>query len=241
MYCSPGALTSASFALDATALGSIALAIATNHWLITNEATGMNFEVNENTTMFLKFELTSRIGLWRWCTSNVQDYLRGLKTEKIDGQTTSASIGEAQMGATPVFIIGLLFMVVATVTSIVGNFKADIRTLIASILYINGGNQLFISLCLAIGIILYITFVNDEASHHTNTPFSYHYGWSAYLVGLSFVTSEAAAVVGIYLFMSRHSKPEDMVKIIPGLEEKLKIEPASTQQERGHDFNTLIL
>lgn len=83
--------------------------------------------------------------------------------------------------------------------------------------------------------------MNDEASHHANTPFSYHYGWSAYLVGLSFVTSEAAAVVGIYLFMSRHSKPEDMVKIIPGLEGKLNIETTTSIKEQGSRYNTLIL
>ena len=47
------------------------------------------------------------------------------------------------------------------------------------------------------------------------------YGWSFFTAGLGFLISEIAAVVGITLFLSRYEKLEDMVRIIPGLEEKV--------------------
>lgn len=85
------------------------------------------------------------------------------------------------------------------------------------ILYITG-------LCLAVGIILYITFINDEASHVKPDAglFRYQYSWSIGLVGLAFLASQSTAIVNVTIYLKRNAKKEDMVRIIPGLENKVK-------------------
>jgi len=92
------------------------------------------------------------------------------------------------------------------------------------------------------GIILYITFINDEVSYAKSTLnnqfVSYNYGWSFYLIGLSFLASESAAVVCVTLYLKRNAKREDMARIIPGLEDKFK----NDEPERGlTNYSTLIL
>ncbi|KAK3090394.1 hypothetical protein FSP39_011506, partial [Pinctada imbricata] len=137
---------------------------------------------------------------------------------------------EAQRGATPVFVMSLFLVMVATILMVVGNLKTDKMTLLAGIVYINAG------LCIAVGIVLYITFVNDEARYANPQPenknkFKYFYGWSAYLMGISFLASEAAAVLCITVYLKRHSKTEDMVKIIPGLEKQVDLEDSSCKAQ----------
>lgn len=78
-------------------------------------------------------------------------------------------------------------------------------------------------------MILYISAVNDEVGYRTSTMqeeggFSYRYGWSFFTAGVGFLTSEMAAVVGITLFLQRYEKLEEMMRIIPGLEEKMNPE-----------------
>lgn len=75
-------------------------------------------------------------------------------------------------------------------------------------------------------MILYISAVNDEVGYRVSTMqeeggFSYRYGWSFFTAGVGFLTSEMAAVVGITLFLQRYEKLEEMIRIIPGLEEKV--------------------
>ncbi|KAL8574088.1 hypothetical protein ACOMHN_064115 [Nucella lapillus] len=75
-------------------------------------------------------------------------------------------------------------------------------------------------------MILYISAVNDEVGYRTSTMqeeggFSYRYGWSFFTAGVGFLVSEMAAVIGVTLFLKRYEKVEKMVKIVPGLEEKV--------------------
>lgn len=75
-------------------------------------------------------------------------------------------------------------------------------------------------------MILYISAVNDEVGYRSSTMqeeggFSYGYGWSFFIAGVGFLTSEIAAVVGVTLFLKRNAKMEDMIRIIPGLEDKV--------------------
>nr|KAG5710186.1 hypothetical protein BaRGS_006705 [Batillaria attramentaria] len=82
------------------------------------------------------------------------------------------------------------------------------------------------SLALAVGMILFISAVNDEVGYRSSTMqeeggFSYSYGWSFFTAGVGFLATEMAAVGGITLFLKRNEDVEEMVKIIPGLEGKV--------------------
>lgn len=53
----------------------------------------------------------------------------------------------------------------------------------------------------------------------SETKFIYYYQWAFFFAGFSFVSSMLSAVTNIGLYMRRYSTLDDMVAIIPGLEE----------------------
>lgn len=58
--------------------------------------------------------------------------------------------------------------------------------------------------------------------------FKYSYGWSFYLIGLSFIVQETSAVISIKLYLINSlNSVGDMVRIIPGLEDKIFVEKTS--------------
>jgi len=67
------------------------------------------------------------------------------------------------------------------------------------------------ALSLAVGVIFYISAVNDEVSHAKKAPssssagvsFSYRYGWAFFFAGASFMCAMAAAVNNISLYLRR--------------------------------------
>ena len=96
------------------------------------------------------------------------------------------------------------------------------------------------------GIILYISAVNDEVGHRPKTAgvgepkFSYFYGWSFFFAGVSFITAEMAAVFGISLYLLRNAHMDDMIRIIPGLEDKLDSDYCK-EDETAIQSTTIIL
>lgn len=97
----------------------------------------------------------------------------------------------------------------------------------------------FEGLAVAVGIILYISAINDEVGHRLSKKsddkdamFTYNYGWSFYFAGLSFLFSMLTAVTLVSLYLQRNAKTEDMIRIIPGLEDLLEVE---TSNENGVD------
>ena len=83
---------------------------------------------------------------------------------------------------------------------------------------------------LAVGIILYISAINDEVGHRPKPSeadedtkkFDYRYGWSFFFAGTSFLLIMTTAVILVSLFLQRNSKREDLVKIIPGLRDMVE-------------------
>jgi len=80
------------------------------------------------------------------------------------------------------------------------------------------------------GVILYISAVNDEVAHRKKSPggssssdggqsvdeeFSYRYGWAFFFTGATFVCAMAAAVSNISLYLQRYSHYDDMMLIVP--------------------------
>lgn len=85
----------------------------------------------------------------------------------------------------------------------------------------------FSGLCLSVSVILFISRINDELSLPQTDcyAFEYNYGWSFYLLGLSFIVEEISAVISIKLYlMSSLNSIGDMIRTIPGLEDKLLID-----------------
>lgn len=86
---------------------------------------------------------------------------------------------------------------------------------------------IFSGLLVAVGMILYISAINDEVGHGIKSKdgsmFSYRYGWSFVFVGISFVCSELAAVMCISVHISLNARRSDILRIIPGLEDKLQL------------------
>jgi voltage-dependent calcium channel gamma-5 len=90
-------------------------------------------------------------------------------------------------------------------------------------------------------IVLYITYVNDGV-HYANPEkedyhFEYNYGWSAYVLTISYLSSQVAAVLCITLFLQRYPKLDDIVKLIPGLDKKV---PQTNTADVLCDQGTLI-
>ena len=90
--------------------------------------------------------------------------------------------------------------------------------------------DLFSGLCLSVGVILYISSINDELSFQQSSnchEFHYEYGWSFYLIGVSFMMEETSAVISIKLYLERNfHKLDVMLEILPGLEDKLNKQTA---------------
>ncbi|XP_060589165.1 voltage-dependent calcium channel gamma-5 subunit-like [Ruditapes philippinarum] len=129
-------------------------------------------------------------------------------------------------------VVALVMITIAVILGIIGNIRRDIKTLLAAVVSILGG------LTLAVGIIFYISAINDEVGHRTKDKegkqFEYEYGWSFFFAGMAFMIAEATAVVFVTQFMQRNSTTDDMVRIIPGLEDKLE----STDKDDNDDGAT---
>ena len=82
-----------------------------------------------------------------------------------------------------------------------------------------------VGLCTAVSIVLYITYVNDGVHYadpeKEENHFEYRYGWSAYVLTLSYLSSQVAAVLCVTLFLQRYPRLDDLVRLIPGLDKKV--------------------
>ncbi|KAK9407078.1 hypothetical protein NXF25_005852 [Crotalus adamanteus] len=66
-------------------------------------------------------------------------------------------------------------------------------------------------LSLVVGLVLYISTINDEMLNRTKdseTYFTYKYGWSFGFSAISFLLTESAGVMSVYLFMKRYTAEE---------------------------------
>uniref|UniRef100_K1QFK2 Voltage-dependent calcium channel gamma-7 subunit n=1 Tax=Magallana gigas TaxID=29159 RepID=K1QFK2_MAGGI len=233
MRCSTHTITKMSLFFGAVAISTMALAVATNHWIIAWETTTPyypshledEFEEDLNFTMEgvssdlpeinLLVNTTSNFGLWQVCIS----------AKSFEPSTDS------QNNMAPHFVVNLFLMLLAAIFHIVGAVKASSRTLIGGIIYIIAG------LCTAVSIVIYITFVNDGVHYagpeKENSYFEYRYGWSAYVLTISYLSSQVAAVLCVTLFLQRYPNVNDLVRLIPGLDKKVP-------KPEGPDQGTLI-
>ncbi|XP_041364236.1 voltage-dependent calcium channel gamma-7 subunit-like [Gigantopelta aegis] len=232
MHCSSYALTCLSLAFGAMSSVTLALAVATDAWIFMSEPLTLSREILDmfNMTEQHHIMVHVRSGLWRVCTINLANGTipdqcipinysqRG--SGRLEGAPTSMTIVGAIRISAPLQVAALVLCGLAVLFSVAGSYQADVKTLVSGVFYILAG------LCLSVGIILYISAINDEVGHRTSNsddPFSfkYTYGWSFFVAGVGFLSSELAAITSITLFLRRHSDPRGMVQIIPGLNDKL--------------------
>lgn len=264
MRCSTHTITKMSLFFGAVAISTMALAVATNHWIIAWETTTPyypshledEFEEDLNFTMEgvssdlpeinLLVNTTSNFGLWQVCISAKSfepstGFVNGIyvecmsllkyKTtpaEDTSNQEISLKIADSQNNMAPHFVVNLFLMLLAAIFHVVGAVKASSRTLIGGIIYIIAG------LCTAVSIVIYITFVNDGVHYagpeKENSYFEYRYGWSAYVLTISYLSSQVAAVLCVTLFLQRYPNVNDLVRLIPGLDKKV---PKPEEPDQG--------
>ncbi|XP_039511931.1 calcium channel, voltage-dependent, gamma subunit 5a isoform X2 [Pimephales promelas] len=127
---------------------------------------------------------------------------------------STASVLKMIRSATPFPLVSLFFMFIGFVLSNIGHIRPQ-RTILA---FISGILFILSGLSLVVGLVLYISSINDEMMNRTKTNeayFSYKYGWSFAFAAVSFLLTETAGVMSVYLFMKRYTA-EEMYRPHPG-------------------------
>ncbi|XP_035612811.1 voltage-dependent calcium channel gamma-5 subunit-like isoform X1 [Oncorhynchus keta] len=159
-------------------------------------------------------ELLTRKFWWSFLTADVRDYVLSCPVcawAKSPRQLPTEMI----RSATPFPLVSLFFLFIGFVLSNIGHIRPH-RTILA---FISGIFFILSGLSLVVGLVLYISSINDEMLNRTKTNeayFSYQYGWSFAFAAISFLLTETAGVMSVYLFMKRYTA-EEMYRPHPGL------------------------
>ncbi|XP_015263797.1 PREDICTED: voltage-dependent calcium channel gamma-5 subunit, partial [Gekko japonicus] len=130
--------------------------------------------------------------------------------------TSESTVNVLKMirSATPFPLVSLFFMFIGFILSNIGHIRPH-RTILA---FVSGIFFILSGLSLVVGLVLYISSINDEILNRTKdseTYFTYKYGWSFAFSAISFLLTESAGVMSVYLFMKRYTA-EEMYRPHPG-------------------------
>ncbi|XP_077055305.1 calcium channel, voltage-dependent, gamma subunit 5a [Siphateles boraxobius] len=212
--CGRKALTLLSSVFAVCSLGLLGIAVSTDYWLYLEE--GAILPLNQST----EIRMSLHSGLWRVCFLAGEEKGRCFTIEYVmpmNVQMTSestASVLKMIRSATPFPLVSLFFMFIGFVLSNIGHIRPQ-RTILA---FISGIFFILSGLSLVVGLVLYISSINDEMMNRTKTNeayFSYKYGWSFAFAAVSFLLTETAGVMSVYLFMKRYIA-EEMYRPHPG-------------------------
>ncbi|XP_056154780.1 voltage-dependent calcium channel gamma-7 subunit-like isoform X2 [Lampris incognitus] len=201
------ALTLLSSVFGACGLLLVGVAVSTDYWLLMEEG----IVLQQNQTTEVKMALHS--GLWRVCFIAGSEKGRCVASEyftepEIEITTeNTANILKMVRTATPFPMVSLLFVFTAFVISNIGHIRPQ-RTILA---FVSGIFFILSGLSLVVGLVLYISSINDEVMNRPREPeqfFHYHYGWSFAFAASSFLLKEGAGVMSVYLFMKRYAEEE---------------------------------
>ncbi|XP_037332405.2 voltage-dependent calcium channel gamma-5 subunit-like [Pungitius pungitius] len=205
--CSRKALTLLSSVFAISGLGLLGVAVSTDYWLYLEEGVIMPL----NQSIAIKTSLHS--GLWRVCFLAGDESGRCFTVAFImpmNVQLTSEStVNVLKMirSATPFPLVSLFFMFIGFVLNNIGHVRPH-RSILA---FVSGIFSILSGLALVVGLVLYISSINDEMLNRTRnseTYFTYKYGWSFAFAAISFLLTESAGVMSVYLFMKRYSAEE---------------------------------
>ncbi|XP_072102800.1 voltage-dependent calcium channel gamma-7 subunit-like [Mobula birostris] len=213
--CSARALTLLSSAFGASGLLLVGIAVSTDYWLYLEE--GLVSQHNQST----EITMALHSGLWRVCFVAGRENGRCVATEyflepevEITTENT-ANILKMIQTATPFPMVSLLFVFTAFIISNIGHIRPQ-RTILA---FVSGIFFILSGLSLVVGLVLYISSINDEVMNRPREPelhFRYRYGWSFAFAASSFLLKEGAGVLSVYLFMKRYAE-EEMYRPHPAL------------------------
>ncbi|XP_041959089.1 calcium channel, voltage-dependent, gamma subunit 5a isoform X1 [Alosa sapidissima] len=226
--CGRKALTLLSSVFAVCALGLLGIAVSTDYWLYLEE--GVILPLNQSTEV----RMSLHSGLWRVCflaeTSAAEREFPTSKPGEEKGRcftieyvmptnvqmTSESTVSVLKMirSATPFPLVSLFFMFIGFVLSNIGHIRPH-RTILA---FVSGIFFILSGLSLVVGLVLYISSINDEMLNRTKSNeayFSYKYGWSFAFAAISFLLTETAGVMSVYLFMKRYTA-EEMYRPHPG-------------------------
>ncbi|XP_036362835.1 voltage-dependent calcium channel gamma-7 subunit-like isoform X2 [Octopus sinensis] len=189
---------------------TLSISLSTDFWIYVKEP----LVIDPKTEMVVEYRF-SRMGLWRKC-----------------------SLGQSVNSTCAFAVVSLVLVVFSAIIGLLSNVRYDSYILLSSILFVISG------LTLVAGLIMFISAVNDEVSHlpaanQQHPTITYSFAWSFFLAGFSFFLAEGTGVAGIYLFFRRNSSLDDMIQIIPGLEEKIPPEQRKPKNVGYPNFNII--
>ncbi|XP_056263578.1 voltage-dependent calcium channel gamma-5 subunit isoform X2 [Pseudoliparis swirei] len=205
--CSRKALTLLSSVFAISGLGLLGAAVSTDYWLYLEEGVVMPL----NQSIAIKTSLHS--GLWRVCFLAGDESGRCFTVAYVmpmNVQLTSestANVLKMIRSATPFPLVSLFFMFIGFVLNNIGHVRPH-RSMLA---FVSGIFFILSGLALVVGLVLYISSINDEMLNRTKSSeafFTYKYGWSFAFAAISFLLTESAGVMSVYLFMKRNSAEE---------------------------------
>ncbi|XP_029013539.2 voltage-dependent calcium channel gamma-5 subunit isoform X1 [Betta splendens] len=219
--CGRKALTLLSSVFAVCGLGLLGVAVSTDYWLYLEE--GIILPLNQST----EIRMSLHSGLWRVCflaeTQPSAHVLSQSKPGEEKGRcftieyvmptnvqmTSESTVSVLKMirSATPFPLVSLFFMFIGFVLSNIGHIRPH-RTILA---FVSGIFFILSGLSLVVGLVLYISNINDEMLNRTKSNeayFSYKYGWSFAFAAISFLLTETAGVMSVYLFMKRYTAEE---------------------------------
>ncbi|XP_062388111.1 voltage-dependent calcium channel gamma-5 subunit-like [Sardina pilchardus] len=205
--CGRKALTLLSSVLAVSGLGLLGVAVSTDYWLYLEE--GVILPLNQSADI----RMSLHSGLWRVCFMAGEEVGRCFTIEYImpmNVQLTSestVSVLKMIRSATPFPLVSLFFMFIGFVVNNVGHIRPH-RTILA---FVSGIFFILSGLSLVVGLVLYISSINDEMMNSTESSesfISYKYGWSFAFAAISFLLTESAGVMSVYLFMKRYAAEE---------------------------------
>ncbi|XP_078230598.1 voltage-dependent calcium channel gamma-5 subunit isoform X2 [Callithrix jacchus] len=192
--CGRKALTLLSSVFAVCGLGLLGIAVSTDYWLYLEE--GVIVPQNQSTE--IKMSLHS--GLWRVCFLAGEERGRCFTIEYVmpmNTQLTSEStVNVLKMirSATPFPLVSLFFMFIGFILSNIGHIRPH-RTILA---FVSGIFFILSGLSLVVGLVLYISSINDEMLNRTKdaeTYFNYKYGWSFAFAAISFLLTEGTTLI----------------------------------------------
>ncbi|XP_009322049.1 PREDICTED: voltage-dependent calcium channel gamma-5 subunit [Pygoscelis adeliae] len=210
----PAAAASAPPAFAVCGLGLLGISVSTDYWLYLEEG----IVQPQNQTVEIKVSLHS--GLWRVCFLAGEERGRCFTIEYVMPMniqlTSESTVNVLKMirSATPFPLVSLFFMFIGFILSNIGHIRPH-RTILA---FVSGIFFILSGLSLVVGLVLYISSINDEMLNRTKdseTFFNYKYGWSFAFSAISFLLTESAGVMSVYLFMKRYTA-EDIYRPHPG-------------------------
>ncbi|KAK7174127.1 hypothetical protein R3I93_001340 [Phoxinus phoxinus] len=205
--CGRKALALLSSVFAVCSLGLLGIAVSTDYWLYLEEGVIMPLNQSTNT------HLSIHSGLWRVCFLAGEERGRCFTIEYVmpmNVQLTSestVSVLKMIRSATPFPLVSLFFMFIGFVLNNIGHIRPH-RTILA---FVSGIFFILSGLSLVVGLVLYISSINDEMFSRTKSNeafFNYKYGWSFAFAAISFLLTESAGVMSVYLFMKRYTAEE---------------------------------